>query len=194
MTQQTDKREKVLDAALACFARYGFRRTAMRDIAQQAGMSRPALYLLFKNKTDIYQALVALVFERTLSAAQEALDGDGPLAARIGAALQANEGALYALIYGSPHGPELLDIHLDATDIKRAAAARARTMMAGALIRAEAEGEINLRADGPNAEQVADMILAAAHGLKSLDLDVAAYKTRLADLAQIMVSGLSVSC
>ena len=36
------------------FLAYGFARTTMDDIARAADMSRPALYLLFKNKTDIY--------------------------------------------------------------------------------------------------------------------------------------------
>ena len=44
----------------------------MDDIAKQAGVSRPALYQLFKNKTDIFRALSqqlllnAMIFSKSL--------------------------------------------------------------------------------------------------------------------------------
>ena len=49
------KRDAVYDAASAVFAQYGFRRTTMNDIAKSAGISRPALYLMFENKEDLFQ-------------------------------------------------------------------------------------------------------------------------------------------
>ncbi len=49
-----DKKNKILTAARAVFLRYGYRRVSMNDIAEAAGVSRPALYLLFKNKEEIF--------------------------------------------------------------------------------------------------------------------------------------------
>jgi AcrR family transcriptional regulator len=51
------RRQRIMDGAMAVVLRYGFQRTTMDDVAKEAGISRPALYLLFKNKTEIYQAL-----------------------------------------------------------------------------------------------------------------------------------------
>ena len=48
------KRNKVLTAARIAFLRYGYRRVNMNEIAEVAGVSRPALYLLFKNKEEIF--------------------------------------------------------------------------------------------------------------------------------------------
>ncbi len=48
------KRGKILTAARTVFLRHGFRRVSMNDIAEAAGVSRPALYLLFKSKEDIF--------------------------------------------------------------------------------------------------------------------------------------------
>jgi AcrR family transcriptional regulator len=48
------KRRKILTAARSVFVRYGFRRVSMNDIAEEAGVSRPALYVLFKSKEDIF--------------------------------------------------------------------------------------------------------------------------------------------
>jgi AcrR family transcriptional regulator len=40
----TDRDQKILDAAIAVFSRYGVRKATMGDIAEQAGISRPTLY------------------------------------------------------------------------------------------------------------------------------------------------------
>ena len=40
---------------------YGYSRTTMDDIARAAEMSRPALYLLFRNKAEIYRAMQDLL-------------------------------------------------------------------------------------------------------------------------------------
>ncbi len=54
--------EKILDAALAIFARYGFRGARTEQIAEAAGMSKPNLLYYFRTKQDLYAA----VLERTL--------------------------------------------------------------------------------------------------------------------------------
>ena len=51
-SQKAEKREAVFGVAADVFAQYGVRRTAMNDIAQAAGISRPALYLMVENKED----------------------------------------------------------------------------------------------------------------------------------------------
>lgn len=52
------KKEKILTAALSVFLRYGYKRVNMNDIAAAAGISRPALYLLFKNKEEIFAGVI----------------------------------------------------------------------------------------------------------------------------------------
>ncbi|MEV4320324.1 TetR/AcrR family transcriptional regulator [Actinocrispum sp. NPDC049592] len=57
------KRAAVLDAALAVFGRFGFRKTSMEAVAKAAGISRPGLYLLFPNKEQLYRATMQGVME-----------------------------------------------------------------------------------------------------------------------------------
>jgi len=57
------KKAKVIEAAQSVFFRYGYRRVTMRDIAEAAGISRPALYLLFCSKEEVFEATL-----RTFSA------------------------------------------------------------------------------------------------------------------------------
>ena len=66
-----EKKIQVLDAALEVFLHYGFKRTTMGDIAQVAEMSRPAVYLVYSNKEEIYRAVVKREIERTLAASRE---------------------------------------------------------------------------------------------------------------------------
>ena len=46
----------ILNAALAVFMRYGFKRATMGAIAQEAGLSRPSLYARFANRDAVYAA------------------------------------------------------------------------------------------------------------------------------------------
>jgi AcrR family transcriptional regulator len=51
------RREQILDAALACSSRDGFSDTTIEAIAREAGISHGAIYLYFKSKDDIIRAL-----------------------------------------------------------------------------------------------------------------------------------------
>ena len=51
------KKDKILGAALDVFLRYGYKRVTMNDIAEAAGISRPALYLVFESKEDIFKSV-----------------------------------------------------------------------------------------------------------------------------------------
>jgi AcrR family transcriptional regulator len=44
----------ILAAALKCFLHFGYVKTSMDDIAKEACLSRPLLYLKFKNKEDLF--------------------------------------------------------------------------------------------------------------------------------------------
>jgi TetR/AcrR family transcriptional regulator, repressor for uid operon len=48
-----DRRSRILDAAEACFARDGFHRTTMQDVAAECGMSQGNLYRYFPSKDAI---------------------------------------------------------------------------------------------------------------------------------------------
>ncbi len=52
------RKTKIIGAAQSVFLKYGYRRVTMNDIAVAAEMSRPALYLVFPRKEDIFAAVV----------------------------------------------------------------------------------------------------------------------------------------
>jgi AcrR family transcriptional regulator len=53
-----EKRQMLLDAAIACFARNGFHKTTMEDIGREAGVSATVAYRYFDSKEDIIVATV----------------------------------------------------------------------------------------------------------------------------------------
>jgi AcrR family transcriptional regulator len=51
------KRRRILDAATTCFARDGFQRATVPEIAREAGLSAGAIYRYFDGKEDIVAAI-----------------------------------------------------------------------------------------------------------------------------------------
>ena len=52
-----DVKEKIVNAALMTFSKYGYDRTRMDDVAEAAKVSKGRLYLYFKNKEDLFYAI-----------------------------------------------------------------------------------------------------------------------------------------
>ena len=56
--QPSSRRQRLLDSAAALFARWGFDKTSVDDIARAAGISKGAVYLEFPNKDALFKALL----------------------------------------------------------------------------------------------------------------------------------------
>ncbi len=63
---QREKREVILKAALAEFAKNGFRGTTIDAIAAGAGLSKPNLLYYFSSKEEIYRALLCQLLDTWL--------------------------------------------------------------------------------------------------------------------------------
>jgi AcrR family transcriptional regulator len=66
-----ERKNQILEAAIAVFARLGFQQTRMDDIAGQAGLSKGALYLYYKSKDAIIGALLKYFFTQELKHLQD---------------------------------------------------------------------------------------------------------------------------
>lgn len=65
-----DRRNAVLDAALRVFADAGFRRASLKEVGDEAGVTKGCVYHYFDSKEDL---LLALMRERSSSAAKACL-------------------------------------------------------------------------------------------------------------------------
>jgi len=176
----------VLAAAYETFLQFGVRRASMQDIADQAGISRAALYLHYRNKTDIFRALMAHYFTAAAALVEEALARGGPPAEALRAAFAAQTGAAATAMMLSPHAEELLSLKQSvARDIIAERTQHLVRVYGHWLAQGVAAGRLSADGAGPDPEATARAMLAALDGLKHAGLPTGEYarqRDRLADL------------
>ncbi|MGI3131979.1 TetR family transcriptional regulator [Halopseudomonas pachastrellae] len=76
-------RLKIIEAALTLFSRNGYSNTTLAMIGTEAGFSRGPIYWHFKNKDDLFEAVLAYSQEPLEHLVAQARDGAEPALARI---------------------------------------------------------------------------------------------------------------
>jgi AcrR family transcriptional regulator len=189
---ETDpRRVAILTGAVEVFARYGYRRTSMEDIARGVGVSRAALYLHYRNKPDIFRSLVMVHFEVSIGRVAQALQPGLAPEQALAAVFKAKIGPETAVLFDSPHGEELLDANFAvAADVVEQGEARIRALLR-AWLQAEADaGRITLAPYGGDADALAETIVAALSGLKSCATGYDALCAAFNRMAQLFGRGL----
>lgn len=59
-----ETRQRILEIAMAQFARFGVRTITMEDLARQAGISKKTIYQEFEDKKDLVKAVFAAILEQ----------------------------------------------------------------------------------------------------------------------------------
>ncbi|NHB77722.1 TetR/AcrR family transcriptional regulator [Rhodobacter calidifons] len=185
------KEAAILQAAFVAFARYGLRRTSMADIAEGAGMSRPALYRHYANKEDIFNALVRMHFQRSERDVAQVLAGDGPPAETLLAAMQAVDGTAVEAMLNSPHADEILsaDQPFSQSEVQEAHD-RITGHFAAWIARGVAAGRLSLAGLDATPAEIAATLMAAKFGIKAQAKDFADYRAAQARLAAIWARAL----
>jgi AcrR family transcriptional regulator len=110
-----ERREEILDAALAVFADKGLHGASTEEIARRAGISQPYIFRLFGTKKELYIAGVSRCFRQTLELMQRAAEGKrgeealNAIGAAYGELLQADRTYLRAQMqaYAACEDPEI---------------------------------------------------------------------------------------
>lgn len=185
------KRARIMEAALKLALAYGYSRTTMDDIARAAEMSRPALYLLFRNKTEIYREIASLTMQGCIETTRAALMAGGSFREKLERAI--NEAMFECLrpFTESPHGIELLDLKNSlAADLVETFRCKTCALFAEA-VREEAEANgVGLSACGLSPEKVAAMLMDAIEGLRLRLPDVDARQEAATALVKIVSRAL----
>jgi AcrR family transcriptional regulator len=158
------RRHKLLEAALAVFLRYGFRKTSMDEVARAVRISRQGLYLHFKTKEELFQATVEHLLRDGQEAAARSLgDLSRSLEQRLLGAFDAVVGRFVGMFGADTadlaQAGSLLVGDMIAEHEAAFAEAVAKTLRGSGLLGA-------YRAAGLNARQLADSLYATARGLK----------------------------
>lgn len=185
-------RTRILTAATTLFARYGFKRTTMEDIATEAGLSRASLYNQFRNKEDIFREKAKDLQEDGIARARAALAQGQTLAERLRLAVEAKSLRMMELASASPHGAELMDESSRLCgDVAVGSERQFLAMIAGALEEADAAHEVDLSAAELTAEEAAELFLHSVSGLKRVEVPLDVFRKRLAALVRVFVAGLA---
>ncbi|MDQ2815374.1 MAG: TetR/AcrR family transcriptional regulator [Actinomycetota bacterium] len=102
-----ERRRQLLDAALEVFVARGYHATAMDEIAERAGVSKPVLYQHFPGKLELYLALLDESVDTLVATVRDALrsnpDNKQRVAATFGAYFEyvGGEGQAYRLVFES---------------------------------------------------------------------------------------------
>ena len=102
-----DKRDRIIAAARARFRSYGFKKTTMQEIADDANVAVGTLYLHFKNKDELLLAGIDDYVDRHRCEADAALNARGKIASRLRRYLLARYEQADELCRGSTHAAQL---------------------------------------------------------------------------------------
>ena len=70
---------EILEAALDCFAERGFAATRLEDVAARAGVTKGTAYLYFKNKEELFKAVVSGYLVPAIEQFEAAARAPGPV-------------------------------------------------------------------------------------------------------------------
>jgi AcrR family transcriptional regulator len=192
MIEGQEQRDAILDAAFRRFARYGYRRTSLGDIAEEVGLSRPALYHYFRNKEDVFRALSQRINAGVVAAVTEAASTRGlTLEARLEGVLAARVGWAFDLLHASEHGRELIDEKNRLCGPPSAETnARFVGVLADILARAAGRGEVAPDRLGMTPAEAAAFLVDCLDGVVREIDDEAVARRRLTALARVFATGL----
>jgi len=188
------KRAAILDAALKLFSQYGYRRTSIDDIAREAEIAKGTVYLSFESKEEIFRALCERLIECVDSAVKVARATSSPIHERLVAVLEAKFGFFFETVYRSAHAAELMDSkNRLSADLFAQSGRRYMKVLREMIEEATRAGELAPSRMELDADDLAQMLVAAAHGIESNATSRAQYHRRLREIVRVIVAGLSAS-
>jgi len=181
------KKAKVVAAAQSVFFRYGFRRVTMADLAQAAGISRPALYLLFCNKEEVFAATLRAFTARALQEVRSGLPAQPTPKEKLVHAFEIWAIQPYVLLMTSPDAKELIDCSFTfAKEAIDRGYAAFEAELAGILAPLLAQAPPQAR----SAEQIARILTRAVHGFKEAATSAEDLRGMVDGLLDMVLAGL----
>lgn len=158
------REEKILDAAMRVFTRYGVRKTTMADIAGEAGVARQTLYNVYANKEDVLRGTIRHSMAQSLADIEAAFAGTPDLAGRLDIILDHLVVRPFDMITASPEADDLINgVNAACVDELAVVGQRFREVLERVLApRATAVAK-----SGMTVPELADLIFTAGKGAKT---------------------------
>ncbi len=109
MRSMSGTRAEILEAAMRVFARYGVRRSSMRDVAEEAGVSRQTLYNAFGSKDDLLRALIRHFTDQAIARIEAGLPACRDLGEQLDLVFAHMVVEGFELVRRTPNAAELLE-------------------------------------------------------------------------------------
>jgi AcrR family transcriptional regulator len=168
--------DRILSAAENIFARFGYRRASMGQIAEEAGLTRQALYHHYPNKEALFRAVVESLHEYAYEAeATAGLDQEkagGSLADILAGQIGARFRYLLECVEASPQAEELLSEHqIQTRDLYQSLVEHNADLRAETIDRVCAKQGLTLH-NGMSSRELARCIQIAIRGFNDLPLSI----------------------
>lgn len=158
----------------------------MANIAEAAGMSRPALYQYFRDKDDIFESAFVVLFEELVEQALSALHHPGSTTEQLDGFLQRYEGDLWQRMATSPHADEIVSAkNAEVAAAVGAVVSRLSDGLNGYLEQHSSHAQVR-------AEWV-DVLRLSPKGLRHDRPTVETYRRRLTALARLVAADIAAS-
>lgn len=186
------KAAAILEAAFQTFFQYGVKRATMDDIARAAGMSRPALYLVYKNKADIFRACVLSMMSDLRERLAGFASSTGSAETRIMQVVRAGIVEPHETIGASAHADELFALKSEiGADLFRDWMKLIEVTIADILEQEASAGRVTLEGAGVSASEIAAMITDGAEGFKLRMTSAEELARRLEAFVRLMIGPLA---
>jgi AcrR family transcriptional regulator len=182
-----EKTEHVLAAARDVFLRYGYRRVTMGDIAEAAQMSRPALYLVFPSKEQIFTEVVARSLAESLDEIRKGVTRFKTAEEKVAFAFEVWAVRSFDLMNASPDARDLLESSYEfATEVTTKAAADFEGLLAEVLeplVRKQTALKLS-------ALQIARILRTSVHGFKNASKNSADLRQLIQEMYTIVFASI----
>ncbi|MGB6637047.1 MAG: helix-turn-helix domain-containing protein [Bradyrhizobium sp.] len=184
--------DRILSAAENIFARFGFRRASMSQIAEEAGLTRQALYHHYSSKEALFRAVVEQLhecaYEAEAAAGLEQEQAGGGLADILAAQIGARFRYLIECVEESPQADELMSEHqLQTRDLYQSFVEHNADLRAEAIDRVCTRQGLALQ-NGMTSRDLARCIQTAIRGCNNLRLDTGLLR-ELDRMVRLLVAG-----
>ncbi len=174
MIEGSERQIGILRASSDMLLRYGARKVSMDDVAKQAGISRPGLYLHYANKDALLRATIDFLLSESIDATRKAL-------ATPGRSLESRLADAFDAMAAESLAPQLDEV-LEAAErlTGRPAAELENTIIAEFAVVLETRPADDFwRRNGDTPESVATVLYATSAGLKRLAQSKADYMNQM---------------
>jgi len=183
--QTNRKREHVIAAASAVFLRYGRVKTTMNDIAAEAGVSRPALYLIFPQKDEIFALVIDRLLDEKLAEWRKALPKMRSLDRKLHYCCEQWAGEGYDLTKAHPDARDMFDLSIPPVRamykrLEHFLAELIRPTLASSRLRTEPE-------------ELARVLIFGMRGFKDIVLDARHMRSLIALQVEVVLKAMKAS-